>query len=372
MKILGLGLVAVFLFLVQRLVYKKCWDKELSVSVTFAQKGIVEGEAGEIIEVVENRKLLPLTSLKIGFQTSKNLEFADAIGSKTTDQYYRNDVFQVGGGEKLTRRLSFRGKQRGYYHIKNIDLAGTDLFLIGEFLKRQSTNAYLYVYPKMLENESFQTSLQKLNGDVLVKRHLVEDPFEYRGIREYQPFDDIRSVNWKATARTGGLKVNQKNYTSMQTVRIFLNLDDKGAWKHYKETEAAIQIVMGLSEMFLRQGIKVACYANSRDVLTDEPVKIAGGAGTGQQDTIAKALARIDIHKETSDFVSMYKEQVLDDRDGLITLFVSVNGYGSFTSLLKECMTYGMDYCWFYPYVGKEKPDVPGDVIKGVQFVKLK
>ena len=37
----------------------------------------------------------------------------------------------------------------------------------------------------------------------------MEDPFEYRGIREYQPYDDMRSVNWKATAKTGDLKVNQ-------------------------------------------------------------------------------------------------------------------------------------------------------------------
>lgn len=372
MKILGLGLVAVLLFFVQWIVYKKFWSKGLTVSVTFAQNEIVEDEYGEVIEVVENRKLLPLTSLKMGFQTSKNLEFADDIGSKTTDQYYRNDVFQVGGGEKLTRKLSFRGKQRGYYHIKNIDLAGTDLFLMGEFLKRQSTNAYLYVYPKMLENEGFQTALQKLNGDVLVKRHLLEDPFEYRGIREYQPFDDIRSVNWKATARTGELKVNQKNYTSMQTVRIFLNLDDKGAWKQYREIEAAIQIVMGLTEMFIRQGIKVACYVNSRDILTGEPVRIAGGAGAGQQDTIAKALARIDVHKEAPDFLAMYKEQVLDDKDGLVTVFVSVNGYGTFSELLKECTACGMDYRWFYPYVGKEKPDVSEDIFHGVQFVKLK
>lgn len=371
MKILGLGLVAVLLFLVQRIVYKKFWDKDLAVSVSFAQNGIVEDEQGEVIEVVENRKLLPLISLKMGFQTSKNLEFVDDIGSKTTDQYYRNDVFQIGGGEKLTRKLSFRGKQRGYYHINNIDLAGTDLFLTGEFLKRQATNAYLYVYPQKLENEEFQTALQKLNGDVLVKRHLLENPFEYRGIREYQPYDDIRSVNWKATAKTGELKVNQKNYTSMQTVRIFLNLDDKGAWKQYRETEAAIQIVMGISEMFLRQGIKVTCYANSRDVLTGEPVKIAGGAGEGQQDTIAKALARIDIKKEAPDFVSMYEEQVLDDKEGLITLFVSVNGYGAFTALVKECITCGMDYRWFYPYVGKEKPEVHADVLNGVQFVKV-
>ena len=121
MKIIGLGLIAFLLFLLQRKVYEKLWDKNLKVSVSFAQTGIAEGEEGQVVEIVENRKRLPLNMLKVKFQTSRNLEFADDPGSKTTDQYYRNDIFQIGGGEKITRKLTFVGKKRGYYHIKNID-----------------------------------------------------------------------------------------------------------------------------------------------------------------------------------------------------------------------------------------------------------
>ncbi len=372
MKIIGIGVIAFLLFLLQRKIYAKYWDKNLKATVSFAQSGISEGETGEVVEIVENRKYLPLNMLKVKFQTSRNLEFADDPGSKTTDQYYRNDIFQIGGGEKITRKLNFVGKKRGYYHIKNIDLVCSDLFLTTEMVKSMSTACYLYVYPKLFVSREFRMSLQKLNGEVLVKRHLLEDPFEYRGIREYQPFDDIRSVNWKATARTGDLKVNQKNYTAMQTIRIFLNVEDNGILKKEEEVEASMQIVMGLAAFFLAQGIKVACYANGKDIMTGESVNIAGGAGAGQQDVIGKALARIDTETEPWHFAEIFGERIIEDAKGTITMFVSPNGYSDFLALLERCEREGVEYTWFYPYYTVTEPEVPENLKKHVQLVRLK
>lgn len=372
MKIIGIGLVAFFLLLLQRKIYAKLWDKNLKVTISFAQKGISEGEQGEILEIIENRKYLPLNTLKVKFQTSRHLEFADDPSSKTTDQYYRNDIFQIGGGEKITRRLKFVGKKRGYYHIKNIDLVCSDLFMTSENLRSMSTSCYLYVYPRIFDSREFRMSLQKLNGEVLVKRHLLEDPFEYRGIREYQPFDDIRSVNWKATAKTGELKVNQKNYTAMQTIRIFLNVEDNGVLKREREVEASMQIVMGLAAFFLSQGIKVACYANGRDVMTGEAVCIAGGAGAGQQDVIGKALARIHTEVEPWSFCELFEESIIKDAGGTITLFVSPNGYSDFLELLGRCKAEGIEYTWFYPYLSAAEPEISEALRGDVSFVRLK
>lgn len=371
MKIIGIGIVAFLLFLLQRYVYEKLWDKKLKASVCFSQSGIFEGEQGEIIEIIENRKRLPLRMLKVRFQTSKYLGFGDEIGSKTTDQYYRNDVFQIGGGEKITRKLTFTGKRRGYYRIKNIDLLSSDLFLTNERMKSISTDSYLYVYPKQFRSDELKLSLQKINGEIMVKRHMLEDPFEYRGIREYQPYDDIRSVNWKATARTGALKVNQKNYTAMQTVRIFLNLEDNGIWKKEKEIEGAMQIVMGIAAFFLSQGIKISCYANGKDILTDEHMEIEGGAGVGQLNTIGKALARIDTEKSAKSFTCLYDKKVLEESDGVFTFFVSPNGYEDFILLLKECENRGMNFAWFYPIMYYNEATVPSEIEKRVQVMKI-
>lgn len=348
MKIFGIGIIAFFLVAIQMLIYKRFWAKNLHVQVYFRQDAIYEGQEGEVVEVIENRKRLPLPILKVKFQTSRNLGFLDDKGSKTTDQYYRNDIFQVGAGEKITRTIRFYGKKRGYYRINNIDLLASDLFFLMEDSINQTTNQYMYVYPQVHQEEEFRLSLQKLNGEIIVKRHMLEDPFEYRGLREYQSFDDIRSVNWKATARTGDLKVNQKNYTAMQTIRIFLNLEDEGSWKKDNEIEKCLQIAMGIASFFLTQGIRVSCYVNGKDILTDEPVELQGLSGIAQLEVFGKALARLDISKKPHAFVPMFREKILEEGDSFFTFFISPNAYDEFLKLLEECKSQKMDYHWYH------------------------
>lgn len=369
MKIIGIGLIAYLLYALQRRIYEKLWNKDLKVSVFFKQKEIAEGDSGEIIEVIENRKKLPLSMLKVKFQTSRYLQFADDPNSKSTDQFYRYDLFQIGGRQKITRTLQFTGKKRGYYNIKNIDLLGSDIFLSCEFAKNMETNSYLYVYPKMYQSREFMNSLQKLNGDIVVKRHMLEDPFELRGIRDYQPFDDIRSVNWKATAKTGDMKVNQKNYTAMQTVRIFLNVEDDGVLKKEEETEAALQIVMGLTVFFLSQGIKVSCYSNAKDIITGESICIEGGAGAGQRDVVGKALARIDLQKDPWSFCELFDHMIFSETSGITNIFVSANGFDDYIDLLQRCNDQGIGYTWFYPYSYGGEPAVPDEIKAHVRYL---
>lgn len=372
MKIIGIGIVAYLLYTLQRLIYERLWDKDLKVSVAFKENGIAEGDTSEILEIIENRKKLPLTMLKVKFQTSKYLRFADDPNSKATDQFYRYDLFQIGGRQKITRTLTFTGTKRGYYNIKNVDYIGSDIFLTSEFPKHMNTASYLYVYPKMYQSKEFFQSLQRLNGDVIVKRHTMEDPFELRGIRDYQPFDDIRSVNWKATARTGEMKVNQKNFTAMQTVRIFLNVEDDGILKKEDELESAMQVVMGLVVYFLSTGVKVSFYSNGKDSITDEPIRIEGGAGSGQRDVVGKALARVDVKKDPWSFCDLFEDLIFSETNNITNIFVSPNGFDDFTNLLKKCNTQGVGYTWFYPYSYGEEPEVDDEIRKNVRYLYIR
>ena len=250
-QLLGIIVFALLLYLGQKYVYAKIWQRDLKVSLSFREDGIWEGQESELSEIIENRKRLPLTMLKVKFQTDRHLVFADTKGSRTTDRYYRNDIFQIGRLEKVTRALHFTGGRRGYYTIQEADLVASDLFLTAQYTATTPIeHCSLYVYPKPFSHPDFKRSLKQLNGEVLTKRHLLEDPFEYRGIRDYQPQDDLKSINWKATARTGDLKVNQKNYTSQESVRIFVNLEDTGILKKEDCVEACLQIATAETPVF--------------------------------------------------------------------------------------------------------------------------
>ena len=121
-QIIGIGLIAFLLFILQQKIYEKLWKKDLTATISFASSSIFEGQEGQLKEIIENRKRLPLSMLKVKFQTDRHLVFEDTKGSRTTDQYYRNDVFQINGGEKITRTIKFVGGRRGYYTITTMVL----------------------------------------------------------------------------------------------------------------------------------------------------------------------------------------------------------------------------------------------------------
>lgn len=371
MKLLVIGLAAAFLFLFQQLLYKKFWDSHLSVQLQFTDAEIFEGESSTLQEIIMNAKRLPLNMLKVKFQADKNLIFDSEKGSRITDRFYRNDVFQINGREKITRTLSFTGGKRGFYQLKNVDLAGSDLFMTCKMYAALETDASIYVFPRPFMHREFNRSLQQLNGEVLTRRHLLEDPFEYRGIREYQPFDDMRSINWKATAKTGSLKVNQKNHTALRFIRIFLNIEDSGVLKKEECVEACLQIGAGLSRFFLEQGMRVSCYCNGTDCITHRPMEHSAGAGNTQLKAIYRSLSRIDTGKPTVNFREVFGEKLLDEAEDTVTCVVSPNQYSDFVSLLEQYQAAGRDFIWYYPVGERRDPELPASLKKRIKLLHI-
>lgn len=368
-RILGIGLIAYLLFMAQKYLYKKLWLKHLKISIHFGADHIFEGEQGELREIIENKKRLPLAMLKVKFKADRHLLFGNEKGSRTTDQYYRNDVFRIGGGERVTRTLKFSGGRRGYYTIDEISLVASDLFFISQMVAEQSVKAELYVYPKPYDNRQLRQSLIRLNGEMLTKRHLLEDPFEYRGIREYQPYDDMRSINWKATARTGDLKVNQKNYTSLKSVRVFFNIQDDNILRKEESVEMSLRIVAALCLFFLRQGMQVSCYGNGVDILTHKPLCVDAKASERQMDFIYRGLARIDTARPAADFAQTFEERLFQESQGAFTCFVAPNQYEDFVELLARYAETDSPFRWFYPVLGNREPELPAGLEKHIELI---
>jgi uncharacterized protein (DUF58 family) len=371
-QLLGIGILAAILFYAQQKLYKKLWSRRLKVDLAFRREHIFEGETGILQELVENGKRLPLSMLKVKFRTSRNLIFDAGEGSRTTDQYYRNDVFQVGGRERITRTLEFVGGKRGYYSIDDVDLIASDLLMTSEMADTVKLHRTIYVYPKPFDSREFRLSLQQLNGEILSRRRLLEDPFEYRGIREYQPFDDMRSINWKATAKTGELKVNQKNYTSIMSVNLFLNVEDNGILKKTECVEAGIQMMAGLSEYFLSQGFRVACYTNGLDVVTGMPFLITANAGKGQMEGIYRGLARLDTDRDAGDFRQLFEELLLHREPQTFTCIISPNQYEDFVNLIEQFQQTGADYLWFYPVWESKEPQLPETLAAHIRVIHIR
>lgn len=347
--ILWIGLGAAAFYFLQARVYGRFWKRGLTARLFFSAGSAVEGERCFLSEQVENRKALPLPMLKVKFQVSRKLRFEEKGDSAVTDQYYRNDILSLGPNQRVTRRIPFQCAARGYYRIDGLDLVASDLFLSREMIERIGEESILYVYPRPAQGVSLEAAIRKLNGEVLAKRHLLEDPFEYRGLREYAPFDEPRSVNWKATARTGDLMVNLKGYTALRAVRIFLNLEDRGIWKRQELLELCIRIAVRIARELLNQGIRIAVFCNAADVLTGEVLRLAPGAGEGHMEQLNRAFARLNLDVPALPFEEAFGGELEAEGRDTATLFLSAHADEEFQGLIERFSRSGADFTWMCP-----------------------
>ena len=355
MVIVFAGLFALALFWLQRQLYRRWWTQDVSVVLNFEKTMVRAGEEVRLLEVIENRKRLPLPSLKVKFQCSRHLIFSDSTNSSVTDRYYRNDLFSVMPYQRITRTHHVSCPRRGYYGIYGIDLVGADLFFSQEMTHSTGSETILYVLPAPLSPSVLDTALKRIQGELEVRKYEMEDPFTFQGIREYQTFDAMKDINWKATARTGELKVNVRSHTAVSSVRIFMNLEDNGILRTEELLEMSLSLCAGLAEQLLAQGIRLSIYGNGTDCVSGRMLELQELTDKSSMDTAYKALARIDLSAPMENFEEAFRDKLYDRRKDTYTLFLSPDFHRNYQQILVNYgVQAGKDFLWICP-VKKEK-----------------
>ena len=297
--ILAGGLLARFL---AEKYYEKNWNKRLKVVIRFQTEPVFQGEEGFLTETIENDKRLFLPALQAGFAVSRNLSFGQEENTSVSDQSYKRDIFSVMGRQRIIRQVPFEAVKRGYYEIRKVDLVTRGILLSGEMYHTISCSTYLYVYPKKIAGEKRELVFQRISGIYESRKRLLEDPFLFRGIREYTPEDPMNKINWKASARTGSLMVNQHNSAVSGNVCILLDVEDETVWKYEEIHEEGIRLAAAVAESFLTQGVEVGLITNGRDCREKTEIFLPGQSGRGQREKIFQCLARIDLGEKSRKF----------------------------------------------------------------------
>lgn len=363
MVIVFAGLFALVLFWLQQKLYRKWWKQNVTVLLTFEKTMVRAKEEVRLLEVVENRKKLPLPSLKVKFQCSRYLEFSDSVNSSVTDRYYRNDLFSIMPYQRVTRTHHISCPKRGYYGIYGIDLVGADLFFSEEMTYSLGSEAVLYVLPAAFPPSALSAALKRIQGELEVRKYELEDPFTYRGIREYQPFDAPKDINWKATARTGELKVNIRSHTAVSGVRIFMNLEDKGILRREELLEMSLSLCVGLAEQLLSQGIRLSIYGNGADCISGQLLELPDLTERSSIESVYKALARIDLNFPMEKFGEAFSERLFDGKDNMYTVFLSPDIHRDYQQvLIKFKEQAGEDFLWICP--AKKERETKSEILE--------
>ncbi len=233
--------------------YARRWYQALLLRVQFSQKHIYAGEEGELTELVENRKKLPVPVLEAGFRIPKGLRFTDAENTLESDYIYKRDLFAVLGMERILRRYHLIAEKRGRYSVSQLSIHAPSLFFDNEYYwdRDKDESSEMYVYAARMRVDAILRTVEQIYGDQESARKVYEDPFSFSGIRSYTLQDPMKTINWKASARSGGLMVN--TFTSVRSMKTSVCLDmytDPGQGASaYDMRELAISAAASLCRM---------------------------------------------------------------------------------------------------------------------------
>lgn len=342
--------VAIIIYNVQTMLYRRFWDRNLSVTIRFEEECVMAGSKTSLSEIINNAKFLPMAVFHVKFSCSKTFRFDDQENSVITDAYHRNEIFSVLGNQKISRKLTFTAERRGYYEIMAFHILTRDFFLSNRFAKQMKNDTHIYVLPRKRQEEELEVMFQNILGEILNRRSLLEDPYTFRGIRDYDRSDNLRSINWKATARTNGLMVNIHERASEQRVKLLLNLETNTMIKVEEMQETAIELTSTLARRFIEEKLPVSLASNGQDVITGEYGMVDFGCTYNHMLILDQYLARISDSGGIEGFLNLL-EQELKDRDSG-TSYVIISSYckKDLLELLDRVTAQGVHVQMLVPY----------------------
>ncbi|MBR4513359.1 MAG: DUF58 domain-containing protein [Lachnospiraceae bacterium] len=362
--------IGIIVYAIQSRLYRRLWDHKLFVELNFNEEYVVAGGSGTLTECVTNAKKLPLPILHVKFSAPKSFTFEDAANSSVTDYYHRNDVYSVMGEQRIKRTFAFKAGKRGYYSISAMNIISKSLFLNGTFAKTDDCDTCIYVLPEKLTIEAGRELIATVTGEIQARRSLVEDPFLFRGMREYMSTDPVRSINWKASARQESPIVNLYGYTAEHRVKLMLNVEPNVMVRADYMYELCVSLASTLACKLIETGVPVEIVSNGLDELTNETGTVEWGASKEHELTCDRYLARINGSAGQEYFNGLLRDE-LKAADSSIT-YVIISSYmkEDMVSLLDAMTAAGADLYMIAPYFDIDDARVVRDYIRGME-VKL-
>ena len=164
----------------------------------YLQHRLSNGDPNKILVTVENN-----------YPYHLHCELIDELPFQFQERNWKR-YLKIGKGDKQQIEYYLTPVERGEYNFGNINLfVHTALSLVNRrftFHREQTVKVYpSYIQMRRYQLHAVASHLQQ-SGVKRMRR--LGHSMEFEQIKEYVRGDDIRSVNWKATARKGGLMVN--------------------------------------------------------------------------------------------------------------------------------------------------------------------
>ena len=181
----------------------------------------------------------------------------------------RVPVAVLGADHALTHRYTLRPSLRGVYKVGPLFAEWTDPLGLARYDQMLLDADEVLVHPNT--EPIFDRPLTRMWEDPPI-RPPVSKPwpqgFEFYGMRDYVPGDDLRRVVWRAVARTGRMLVRESEQGITDKVVVLIDTD--GA-RHSPGTpsetfELAVRVAASVGVLHIKDGFAVTLAGNDQEL----------------------------------------------------------------------------------------------------------
>lgn len=328
MEIVGICLLIILGILIEQKIYLSKVFPYIDYECKFSTDEVFEGADIEIIETVTNPSILPITSLKSEISTSKYLDFAGNTSTVNDKTRSLASLFSIAGKKRVTRAWKAKCFKRGFYHIEDTAIVVNDLFGLCKYSTLAHVKGNLVVLPTPVLISTPPIGYKELQGEQVVRRFILEDPFTTYGVREYTQRDTMSQIHWGMSAKHNQLMVRHHEATTKQNMTVILNMQlDKIQLREEMvddKLELGIQIAAGELEYTLPRSIPVKLMANAATWGAEESLATTEMWGYNHIHDLFVSLAGLQttFTLHFSHFLRTYASEINSPYVTLITAFM--------------------------------------------------
>jgi uncharacterized protein (DUF58 family) len=213
---------------------------------------------------------------------------------------------KLDASSKTELQYELRPTERGEYHFGKLNIYATSVF--GLIARRFSfcDNSMVPTYPSFIQLRKYDLLAisNNLHQYGIKKIRRIGHTMEFEQIKEYVLGDDLRTINWKATAKSNQLMVNQFQDEKSQPVYSVI---DKGRlmkmpFDGLSLLDYAINAALVISNVAIKKHDKAGIFTFSKKVEN----MVVAEKRTSQMNLILEGLYNIKTDFFESDFGRLY------------------------------------------------------------------
>ena len=279
----------------------------VDIILVFASKGKIRGQR----LVPEKLSNGDENEIKISLSNSYLFPVGLKILDEMPHQFQKRDFgisTQLGKGKVKVFKYYLRPTERGVYSFGNLNVfARSPLGLISKKYTFDQERQ-VPVYPSFLQLRKYDLMAftNKLFEYGIKRIRRIGHTMEFEQIKDYVLGDDIRNINWKATAKKGGLMVNQ--YQDERSQPIY-SIIDKGRvmkmpFNGLSLLDYAINATLVISHIALKKQDKAGMFAFNRKIEN----RVAAERRSAQMNLILETLYNLETNFVESDYSRLYAD----------------------------------------------------------------